>query len=67
MENNTHNNVKSMNAKYLSVWYYKHKQQHDEHMKEQVQCTCGTLVGRGNLSRHRKTSRHKIISEITLL
>jgi hypothetical protein len=50
---------------YYSRWYKKNRAKQLAYLCEKVTCDCGASVGRGNMSNHCKTKKHRLLmSEI---
>jgi hypothetical protein len=39
-------------------WYYENKERVDKYKKEKIECDCGSIVSRTNLTRHKKSKKH---------
>ncbi len=46
---------------YYSKWYKKNREKQLAYLSEKVTCDCGASVGRGNMSNHCKTKKHKLL------
>lgn len=47
------------------TYYQEHRERIIEKHKEKINCPCGVVVAYGNLSSHRKSSRHLIFLQAT--
>ena len=50
---------KSMKKDYNHTYYCKHKEDIINHLSKNVECECGGIYKLYNLSRHKKTMKHK--------
>ena len=51
--------IKQKNKEYIRKYREEYKEQIAEKRNEKIECDCGSIVCKGDLSRHKKTKKHK--------
>ena len=45
------------------IYYEENKEKIKEHRSEKIECECGAIVCRGDIARHRRSKKHKELTE----